>query len=170
LYVVLGIGWWWASRRHRAGRPDGPRPARVALAVAAVYMLVMLGSNVWARSVVRAGLVRAGRPAETRFMVTPVFASPLQREVVVDVGDRYEKGNLWFDPVPHFRPAGFGIAKGMHAAEVQPLLDRPRARAFLRWSRFPFVQAGTGQPPPVWINDYRYANAGPYGWSSVKLQ
>ena len=170
MYVVLGAGWWWSSLRHRARRPAATRPARIALAVAAVYMLVMLGSNVWARSVVRSGLARAGRPADTRFMVTPVFANPFEREVVLDIGDRYEKGYLWFAPLPRFRPAGFGVEKGTNAAEMQPLLQAPRARAFLRWSRFPFVQAGAGSPPPVWINDYRYANAGPYGWSSVKLQ
>ena len=86
--------------------------------------------------------------------------------MVIDVGDRYEKGNLWFDPLPHFRPAGFGIEKGLDQPEVQPALQTPLARAFLRWSRFPFVQvdpAGRG----IWLNDYRYANAGTYGWSSL---
>jgi len=170
MYVVLGAGWWWSVRWQRAGRAGAFRPARLGLAAAALYMLVMLGSNVWARSVVRSGLARAGRPAETRFMVTPVFGNPFQREVVIDVGDRYEKGNLWFDPLPHFRPAGFGMPKGMDAPEVQPLLQLPLARAYLRWARFPFVQEGAGSPPPAWINDYRYANAGPYGWSSVKLR
>ena len=73
-------------------------------------------------------------------MVTPVVVNPFQREVVIDVGDRYEKGNLWFDPLPHFRPAGFGIDKGFDQPEVQPALQSPLARAYLRWSRFPFVQ------------------------------
>jgi len=163
LYLTLGVGWWLSSRSER--------PARIALAIATAYMIVMVMSNVMARQEVSSGLARAGRPADTRFMVTPVFGNPVRREVVVDVGDRYEKGNLWFDPLPHFRPAGYGMAKGFDAPEVQPVLHLPLARAFLRWSRFPFVQS---QPlpsaPAVWINDYRYANAGPYGWSAVKLQ
>ena len=62
------------------------------------------------------------------------------------------------------------MPKGMDGPDIQPYLQLPRARAFLRWSRFPFVQVGAGLPPEVWINDYRYANAGPYGWSAVKLQ
>lgn len=160
LYLSLGLGWWLAAK--------DPRPARIGVAVAAVYVLVMLASNVVARREVSSGLARAGRPADTKFMVTPVFGNPFQREVVIDVGDRYEKGNLWFDPMPHFRPAGFGMLKGMSEPGAEQALQLPRARAFLRWSRFPFLQADPDGG--LWINDYRYANAGSYGWSAVRLQ
>lgn len=160
LYLTLGLGWWLAKTHTR--------PARIGVTIAAIYVLAMLGSNLVARREVASGLARAGRPADTRFMVTPVLINPFAREVVVDMGDRYEKGNLWFDPRPHFRPAGFGMEKGLTSPDVAPLLQAPRAQAFLRWSRFPFAQAdpsGEG-----WLNDYRYANAGPYGWSAMKLQ
>lgn len=160
LYLSLGLGWWLA-RQHT-------RPARIGVTIAAIYVMAMLGSNILARREVAAGLARAGRPADTRFMVTPVVVDPLRREVVIDVGDRYEKGNLWFEPAPHFRPAGSGIAKGLDDPAVQAALQTERARAFLRWSRFPFVQVDPSGG--VWINDYRYANAGPYGWSATKLQ
>lgn len=165
MYGVLGLGWWLASRRRAA------RPARIALAVAAVYVAAMLASNVAARREVRAGLVRAGRPEATRFMVTPVFANPLRREVVIDLGHRYEKGFLRFGPLPQFRPAGYGVNKGFDLPEARQVLQLPRAQAFLRWSRFPFLQVSPARPRNgVWINDYRYASAGPYGWSAVKLQ
>ncbi|MEO7135203.1 MAG: hypothetical protein ABI024_13400, partial [Vicinamibacterales bacterium] len=96
----------------------------------------------------------------------PVIVNPFRREVVIDVGDRYEKGNLWFDPRPHFRPAGFGIEKGIDQADVR--LQSERARAFFRWSRFPFAQV---DPAGVaWLNDYRYANAATYGWSALELE
>jgi len=160
LYLMLGLGWWLAKTR--------PRPAQIGVTLAAIYVIAMLGSNVLARREVASGLARAGRGADTRFMVTPVVVNPFQREVVIDVGDRYEKGHLWFDPLPHFRPAGFGMIKGLGQAEVQPALQSPRAGAYLRWSRFPFVQADPAGG--VWLNDYRYANAGPYGWSAFKLQ
>lgn len=158
LYLFLGLGWWLAKTR--------PRPARIGVALAAIYVAGMLLSNLVARREVAGGLARAGRP-ETRFMVTPVIADPFRREVIIDVGDRYEKGNLWFDPRPHFRPAGFGIPNGLDALPAQPALQLPRAHAFLRWSRFPFVQVDPSGA--VWLNDYRYANAGPYGWSATKL-
>ena len=161
LYLTLGLG-WWLGRKHA-------RAARIGVALAAIYVLTMVFSNVLARREVAGGLVRAGRPADTRFMVTPVVVNPFRREVVIDVGDRYEKGNLWFDPLPHFRPAGFGIAKSLNDPAVQDALATPRARAFLRWSRFPFLQVNPGEGG-VWINDYRYANVGPFGWSAVRLQ
>ena len=161
LYLTLGLG-WWLGRKHA-------RAARIGVALAAIYVLTMVFSNVIARREVASGLVRAGRASDTRFMVTPVVVNPFKREVVIDVGDRYEKGNLWFDPLPHFRPAGFGIAKSLDDPAVQDALATPRARAFLRWSRFPFLQVNPGEGG-VWINDYRYANVGPFGWSAVRLQ
>lgn len=164
MYVALGAGWLLSARR-------GVAPARIGLAVAAAYVAVMLASNLIARREVRGGLTRAGRPADTRFMVTPVFGNPFRREVIIDVGDRYERGLLWFEPLPHFRPAGFGMDKGFDEREAQPALQLPLARAYLRWSRFPFVQVNAAPPlNGVWINDYRYAGAAPYGWSAVKLQ
>jgi hypothetical protein len=99
--------------------------------------------------------------------VTPVFGNPFRREVIVDVGDRYEEGLVWFEPLPHFRPAGYGVDTGMNLPAAARLLQLPRARAFLRWSRFPFLQENEAG---VWLNDYRYSSAGPYGWSAVKLQ
>ena len=161
LYLTLGLGWWLGKRN--------PRAARIGVALATIYVVAMLASNAVARRAVARGLARAGRPADTRFMVTPVVVNPFRREVVIDVGDRYEKGNLWFDPWPHFRPAGFGIEKGLDNPGVQPDLLLPRARDFLRWSRFPFVQIDPSQRA-IWLNDYRYANAGPYGWSAVRLE
>ncbi len=164
MYIALGAGWLLATRH-------GVRPARIGLTVVAVYIAVMVASNLVARRVVHAGLTRAGRPADTRFMVTPVFVNPFRREVIVDVGRRYEKGFLWFEPWPHFRPAGYGVDKGFDLPEAERLLELPRARAFLRWSRFPFVQIDPSPPDAgAWINDYRYSSAGPYGWSATKLQ
>jgi inner membrane protein len=171
LYLTLGLGWWISSRRGTNAKPNPFRPARIGLTVAAIYVAVMIGSNLLARREVRGGLVRAGRPPDTRFMVTPVFANPARREVVVEVGDRYEKGDLWFDPLPHFRPAGYGIAKGLTDPDVQQALQSPRAQAFLKWSRYPFVQINPTPPlTGIWLNDYRYASAGPYGWAAQKLQ
>jgi inner membrane protein len=160
LYLSLGLGWWLAKTRSR--------PAQIGVALAAVYVIAMLGSNLLARREVANGLARAGRSADTRFMVTPVVVNPFQREVVIDMGDRYEKGNLWFDPLPHFRPAGFGVEKGLAEPALQSRLQLPDAEAYLKWSRFPFLQ--TDPDNGTWLNDYRYSNAGPYGWAGLKLQ
>src|SRR6185503_2868658 len=63
LYLMLGIGWWLGRRNARA--------ARIGVALAAIYVVAMLAANVLARGEVASGLARAGRPANTRFMVTP---------------------------------------------------------------------------------------------------
>jgi hypothetical protein len=154
------------------GSPAPWQLARVALAAATAYALVMLASNVWARTVVRDGLTRAGRPPDTRFMVTPVFANPFRREVLVDTGDRYEKGFLWFEPGPHFRPAGYGVDRGFAQPEAQAALATPRAQAYLTWSRFPFfVVDRTEAPPQLWLNDYRYSDAsGRVGWAGLGVR
>jgi inner membrane protein len=172
MYLVLGFGVWLAHRRTRRGSADAATPARVALAVALVYTAAMLVSNLWARSAVRDGLARAGQPADTRFMVTPVVVNPFRREVLVDTGDRYEKGFVWFEPAPHFRPAGYGVDKGLDAPAVRPALAEPRARAYLRWSRFPFaVIDRTKAPPRVILNDYRYSDqSGLVGWAGLQVR
>jgi inner membrane protein len=171
MYVTLGLGVWLSARRERRGDGRPWQPARVALTCAAIYVAAMLASNLVARAVVRDGLMRAGQPATTRFMVTPVFVNPFSREVIADVGDRYEKGFLWFEPVPHFRPAGYGVNKGVADPEVGEAMRQARAQAYLRWSRFPFFVVDRGvSPPRVLLNDYRYSDAAARaGWAGLAI-
>jgi inner membrane protein len=171
LYVSLG-GTVLASRiAARRGR-DSFGPARVGVAVAAIYMTAMIGSNLWARSEVRSGLTRAGRSPETRFMVSPVPVNPFRREVIVDLGARYEKGFLWFEPLPHFRPAGYGVDANLTHPSAIEAARQPRVAAFLRWSRFPFfVIEETASQTTAYLNDYRYSGPGGRdGWARLVIQ
>lgn len=170
MYLVLGAGVWLAYRSGRLGKSHARRPARMALLLAGAYVAMMLASNLWARSVVADGLARAGQ-AGARFMVTPVVVNPFQREVIVDTGERYEKGVLWFGPTPHFRPTGYGVDKGLREPAANRAMLTPRAQQFLLWSRFPFfVVDGSAQPPRVFLNDFRYSsNTGRDGWSAVVI-
>lgn len=172
IWLALAAGVWWSSAARRRGAAAASRPARWALVAISVYALVMLASNLWARTVVRDGLARAGRPADTRFMVTPVFVNPFRREVLVDVGDRYEKGQLWFEPTPRFRPAGYGVDKGFDSTIAAQALSTPRAQAYLGWSRFPFfVIDRSVAPPRLILNDYRYSDTtGRVGWAGLSVQ
>ena len=104
-------------------------------------------------------------------MVTPVFVNPFRREVIVDTGERYEKGSVWFEPAPHFRPAGYGVDKGLDRPELADALATPQAMAYIRWSRFPFVVIDrTRNPPRVLLNDYRYSDAtARIGWALLSL-
>jgi len=171
LYALLGGSVWLASRAARRRAANPRRPAQIGLAIAAIYTLAMLGSNWWARAVVHEGLTRAGQ-ADTRFMVTPVFANAFRREVLIDTGDRYEKGQLWFEPAPHFRPAGYGVDKGFGQPEARLALTTPTAQAYLGWSRFPFVVVDrTVAPPRLLLNDYRYSDqSARVGWAGLGVE
>lgn len=167
LYAILGAGAAIAFLRWR--RPDGGVPAaRRALLAAAVYVAAMFLSGQWARQEVQAGLSRAGR-GEARFMVTPVIANPLRREVLIDLGDRYEKGFVDFTPAPHFRPAGYGIEKRDADPMAQAAAQSPLGVQYLSWARFPFfVVERTLTPPRVQLNDARYSGpTGTDGWSGM---
>ena len=119
LYIVDPVLYVLFGGALLLGRNRGARVPRLGFALAAVYMLAMLASNVWARSVVRDGLDRAGRPPDTRYMVTPVIGNPFEREVIIEVGDRYEKGFVWFAPLPHFRPAGMSAVAKIYNAQLR---------------------------------------------------
>lgn len=169
MYLLLGgavLAARWGARRG----PGRPWVARVGLACAGGYMVVMLASNLWARHVVAGGLARAGL-ADARFMVTPVFINPFRREVIIDAGDRYERGFVWFEPRPHFRPAGFGVSKGLDDPAANQAMSTPLAQQFLVWSRFPFfVVDRTGGQTRVFLNDYRYSPpSGRDGWAGVEI-
>ncbi|MGE3275300.1 MAG: metal-dependent hydrolase [Vicinamibacterales bacterium] len=171
MYVLLGGGVWLARWRARRGFARPWQPARLGLALTAIYIAAMLGSNAWARHTVHEGLARAGQ-GNARFMVTPVFADPFRREVIVDTGERYEKGLLWFEPAPHFRPSGYGVETNLASPMAARAEQVPAVRAFLGWSRFPFfVAEPTAAGPRVRLNDYRYSDAtGETGWAGLTLE
>lgn len=163
--LALGavVAWRWRHYSETTLRAN-----RLVVAVATLYVAGMYASGLWARQVVHDGLARAGR-AEARFMVSPVIGNPFRREVLIDIGDRYEKGFVDFAPTPHFRPAGYGVE--IHADDP---LARDAARSalgvrYLQWARFPFfVVDRTKSPPRVQLNDARYSGPmGTDGWSGT---
>ena len=171
LYAFLGgailagrLRAWW---RHAPSSTI----ARAGVAAAAIYIALMMASNLWARAEVRSGLIRAGQ-AKARFMVSPVFGNPLRREVIVETGDRYEKGFLWFEPLPHFRPAGYGVDVNRTDPAARRAAETPRFRAYLMWSRFPFfVVERTAASTRVYLNDYRYSGpSAREGWAGATVE
>jgi inner membrane protein len=169
LYLVLGTGVWMAWK-GRAKPLTGTQVARGALVTAALYVGGMYASNLWARQIVADGLARAGQ-REARFMVTPVAVNPFRREVLVDLGDRYEKGFVTFAPWPRFRPAGYGVE--VHATDpaAQAAARTALGRQYLTWSRFPFfVVERTAGGTVVYLNDARYSGpSGRDGWSALRI-
>jgi inner membrane protein len=170
LYLVLGTGVWMAWKARGPGAA-GTGVARRALLVATVYVAAMYGSNFWARAVVAEGLLRAGRGG-ARFMVTPVVVNPFRREVLIDLGDRYEKGFVTFAPLPRFRPAGYGVDIHADDPAAQAAATTELGRQYLTWSRFPFfVVERTAAGTVVLLNDARYSGpSGTDGWAGLRLE
>ena len=149
------------SRRLRSARP-----ARAALLALAVYVGAMAASSQLGRRAVEA---QAGGPRAARTMVGPVPLTPVRREVVRDLGDRYEIGALRWGLAPEYRafeevPVGRGLPGVSAAAATR------EGRAFLTWSRFPqFTSEPLGDSLRVRISDARYAGRGGRGWAVVDV-
>jgi inner membrane protein len=169
LTLVLGIG-AWVAWKSRANTVRGTRVARAALVAAVLYVGGMYASNLWARTAVAEGLARAGR-GDARFMVTPVAVNPFQREVLVDLGERYEKGFVSFTPWPQFRPAGYGVDVHADDPAAQAAAKTALGRQYLTWSRFPFyVIERSAEGTVVYLNDARYSGpSGRDGWAGLRI-
>jgi len=153
IIVALGAG-IWASRRM-----PSVRPARIALASVAGYVLLMLGITELGRREVGQQV----RQPSLRMMVAPVPAIPWRREMIVDDGPTYELGT--FDL---FRGVTLSrrIANGSDSFAVASVRRIPEAQAFMNWVRFPVFAVSEGRPTRVRVWDARY-----YGqeWSSITV-
>ena len=154
--VVLG-------RRGRTGR------ARVALIVASVYILAMLGSARAARSLVLDDWQRTSGSAPRALMVGPVPLNPFRKAVIVDAGDHYRTGTFsWSDRRTLY--TGEAIAKNEVHPAVRAARHNPRVAGILVWSRFPFweiepVEEGTR----VTVRDVRFAAFGRGGFTATTV-
>lgn len=181
LWMMLGLGIWLAGTGAKVRGFEGAKvgagarvrayagagAARVALLVAFAYIIAMLATARVARErVIEAWRVEHGaEPAA--LMVGPVPVTPLQRQIIVDAGDRYETGTLrWFPARVTFDPRR--VPKNDGDPRVSRARDTPNIRAFLVWSRFPFwtfdaVPGGTR----VSVTDMRFAMRGGFTESAV---
>lgn len=165
LWLSLGAGVWLARRRAVA------RPARYAVAFAAVYIGVMLGSAQVAREAVIEAWRASHGTAPRGLMVGPVPVTPLTRAVIVDAGDHYETGHFRFWPREiRFDPAA--VPKNdRHPAVRRARETAPNVRALLVWSRFPFwtVETEAGRTR-VTVADMRFMAGGARFSESVVIE
>jgi inner membrane protein len=155
LWLVLGLGVWLARRKL------APTPARGALVFAACYILVMVMSARAARGIVERVWQETRGVSPVTLMVGPIPLSPFTREVIVDAGDRYERGAFsWWSRSVTFLPGA--IPKNAHRPEVAAATAAsPRVRAFLVWSRFPYwTLEAEGDRTRVLVADMRFPNRG----------
>ena len=153
ILIGLGLGVWLSRRRRRT------RPARVALVALSAYVVAMLMITTYGRAQVASAF--PGR----RMMLAPVPLAPWNRNVVLEDGDRYRFGR--WSPAGGLE-LGWDLPIGRDRPEVALARERPEARPFLRWSRFPYYQVREeGGATVVEMADARYPEA---DWASVRVR
>ena len=156
LWLTLGVG-VWLSRQLKS-----PRPARVALTVAALYIGAMLVSARAARDIVLEAWRDERGTSPRALMVGPAPGTPFERQIIVDAGDHYETGAFTWRGAPRVTFNPDRVRKNDRRDEVLAARQTPAFRAFLVWSRFPFFQLETeAAGTRVSVGDMRFTLTNP---------
>ena len=140
------------------------RPAVTAIALFITYAMAMLVSGRLARTVVAS---HAPEERASRTMVSPVPVNPFRREVVREIGERYEMGSLRLGRRAVYTGRG-SIDRGATAPGVAAASVSPDGAKFLTWARFPFfIVEPVGDSLSVRMSDARYTDERGRGWASV---
>jgi inner membrane protein len=169
LWGLLGLAWALpvVESRRDGARPSGngrARSGRIVGGLAVLYIGMMFGLGRFATAASARGVAALGLDPD-RLMASPVPLHPLRRSVLVDLGDSYRWGSYAWGQSGFMLAAG-SIPKNLERPEIAPLLERPEARAFLGWSRFP---AAVWAPAGVRLYDLRYAGGETDSWASVVI-
>jgi len=151
--VLVAARWWLRDAPPVALE----RAAQAGIAVAAAYMVAMIGSSAAARADVRATVAAQGIEPED-VMVAPAAADPFGGEVVVMTRDEYYTGRFNWLMEPRLRLDAERIPRP-RGVEFQLAAQTPEARRFLVWSRYPAVdleQVPDGGGIRVIFTDVRY--------------
>jgi inner membrane protein len=163
LWVALGLG---VALSRRAGS----RPARVALAASAAYVVAMLALGAASRRIARRELATQGLEPSSRLMVSASFGNPLRRRVLLDDGGRYHSGSLALGSTSRLAISRVIETNASTPAALEAA-STPEGRRFLVWSRFPFymIESQT-EGILVRIADARYSlGRGGGDWASVEI-
>ncbi len=166
MWLLLGAGVAWSRAWERRRVATASLPARAALTLAALYVLVMMGSGL-------AGRQFAGRLARERgisvgrLMVGPVPWNALERMVVLDAGDRYRFGRLHLGSGPSLDLSSEAWEKDASSPAALAAAKTAVGRDFLTWARFPvFTEERSPGQVRVVLRDARYPGAAG-SWASV---
>jgi inner membrane protein len=172
LLAMLALGFGLSRRREAIARGKAmgaPRPARVALALAAVYV----AANVLLTGVVRRAaaqqMAATENQAAVRFMAGPVPLNPLQRELIYDLGDRYRLGRASWSGRTRISLEPRELLTSLDHPLVQQNVALEPIREYLAWSRFPYVTIDE-EPRSAWLHfaDARFRTAA--GWSMLSVR
>jgi inner membrane protein len=145
------------------------RRVQVFSAVAAAYVVAMIGASMVAEPMARRAAETAGIAGIEEVMYQPAPAQPYQASLIVATHEGYTFGTFrWVtrgDRVTFLRNP---IPRGdWTASEVRRAIADSRVRDYLVWSRFPFVRTEhTSEGTAVFFGDARFTD----GRSSGGLQ
>jgi len=161
---LAGVVGWIAIRLRGTPEPDsrgGRRLVRTSLALAALYILVMVGQDGLQQRVVLAAAEREGLAVE-EVMVAPVPANPLAGQVIAVTSQAYHSGELHWLRRPVVRFHGRPLARPSPSdPRIAAALEDQDVQAYLVWSRFPhFQMEAEGEVWRVRVLDARYIGRG----------
>ena len=146
------------------------------------YLSAMTAGALASRSATRSELEAEGLSERVEsFMVGPLPATPFDREVVVELEDRYLTGSFsWRSPAGErialsedeiakrpptpTGPGGLERVSPGHGNFIDQALTDPSVAGFVNWMRFPYVEIDTrADGSEVYLIDVRYLRRRPTG-------
>jgi inner membrane protein len=156
--AVLAVARWRRPVHHDPGRRRSH--ARVAVAVAAAYVMAMMGAAALAERGARQDAVALGiRPVDV--MTGPRPAAFAERDVIVRTATHYHLGDWRWGRNPRLTfTDAVPLRQGPDPVLDEALAD-PQVRYFLTWSRYPFAHAEEADDGwRVRVGDVRYPGRG----------
>lgn len=155
LLVMLGAGVWVSRRRDRDARRNPERPARLAVAAAAGYIVMMMVLQNVAERTARIELAGTGFDRQ-KLVVTAFPGVPLWWRVHADDGERYRVGRVHaFERSLAMDPGA--LEKNANDPAVRLAMTHDSAQGFLDWARLPFYRVErTPWGATVRMTDARY--------------
>lgn len=161
LWLLLGSALVrWRRTRHRV---------QIFAAVAAAYVVAMIGASMIAEPMARRAAETAGITGIEEVMYQPAPAQPYRASLIVATREAYTFGTFsWLARDDRVTFRGDPIPRGdWTASEVRRAMADFRVRDYLVWSRFPFVRTEhTSEGAAVFFGDARFTD----GPSSGALQ
>ncbi len=171
LLALFGTGWWLSRASRRRGEPHSSRPARAAVTVALLYVLLMHVQTHRSATAVEKTL-GIGRADERELMIAPLPVRAFVRmaHVTTDSGYVLRQVRAGLPNVPVREVVEF-----VPTRQHEPLSRSAQAtddyRRFARWSRLPyFIPAPDGDSNVVFVGDARYARGSGETWAGAKIR
>ena len=173
MWLLLGLGVAWSWWRRRQGTESQDQPARLAVSLAALYVVGMWASGRLSAKIIAREIVMLSHQPLQSVMAGPLPLTLFRREFVVQEDSVYRVGTFRWLSRPHIDlktlrtfPREKPRHPAMATAESTQIMQR-----FLSWARFPtfeIQEAGTDHYL-VHVVDLRYARRPGTGFGTITI-